>query len=42
MAATKVFLDSGPLVGFLSIHTDEDFLAYRRKGRGVIPLLAPF
>jgi predicted nucleic acid-binding protein len=22
--------------------TDRDFLVYRRKGRGVIPLLAPF
>jgi predicted nucleic acid-binding protein len=22
--------------------TDKDFLVYRRKGRGVIPLLAPF
>jgi len=50
MAATRVFLHAGPLAGFLKetdqrcqvFTTDRDFLVYRRKGRGVIPLLAPF
>jgi hypothetical protein len=34
----RFLVDTGPLVATL----DRDFLVYRRNGRQVIPLLAPF